>query len=104
MKDVVRVMLAFAERREVSGLFNLGTGRARSFRDLIEATFAAMDRPASIDYIPMPEDLRGRYQYFTEATMAKTARAGIVYEPTPLEEAVADYVAHLSAPSAPSGT
>ena len=104
VKDVVRVMLAFAERREVSGLFNLGTGRARSFRDLIEATFAAMDRPASIDYIPMPEDLRGRYQYFTEATMAKTARAGIVYEPTPLEEAVADYVAHLSAPSAPSGT
>jgi ADP-L-glycero-D-manno-heptose 6-epimerase len=98
VKDVVRVMLSFAERREVSGLFNLGTGQARSFRDLIEATFAAMGRPASIDYIPMPEDLRGRYQYFTQATMAKTARAGILYAPTPLEEAVADYVAHLAGP------
>jgi ADP-L-glycero-D-manno-heptose 6-epimerase len=95
VKDVVRVMLAFAERREVSGLFNLGTGQARSFRDLIEATFAASGRPASIEYIPMPEDLRGRYQYFTQATMTKTARAGIVFQPTPLEDAVADYVAWL---------
>jgi len=95
VKDVVRVMLAFAERREVSGLFNLGTGQARSFRDLIEATFAASGRPASIEYIPMPEDLRGRYQYFTQATMTKTARAGVVYQPTPLEDAVADYVAWL---------
>ena len=96
VKDVVRVMLSFAERREVSGLFNLGTGQARSFRDLITATFAAMGRPAAIEYIPMPEDLRNRYQYFTQATMAKTARAGIDYTPTPLEEAVADYVAHLA--------
>jgi ADP-L-glycero-D-manno-heptose 6-epimerase len=95
VKDVVRVMLAFAERREVSGLFNLGTGQARSFRDLIEATFAASGRPASIEYIPMPEDLRGRYQYFTQATMTKTMEAGIVYNPTPLEDAVADYVAWL---------
>ena len=95
VKDVVRVMLSFAERREVSGLFNLGTGQARSFRDLIEATFAASGRPASIEYIPMPEDLRGRYQYFTQATMTKTARAGIVFQPTPLEDAVADYVAWL---------
>lgn len=100
VKDVVRVMLSFAERREVSGLFNLGTGQARSFRDLIEATFAAMGRTPAIEYIPMPEDLRGRYQYFTEATMAKTARAGVPYRPTPLEEAVADYVAHLSAGAA----
>ena len=95
VKDVVRVMLSFAERREVSGLFNLGTGQARSFRDLIEATFAASGRPVSIEYIPMPEDLRGRYQYFTQATMTKTARAGVVYQPTPLEDAVADYVAWL---------
>ncbi len=95
VKDVVRVMLSFAERREVSGLFNLGTGQARSFRDLTEATFAASGRPASIEYIPMPEDLRGRYQYFTQATMTKTMEAGIVYNPTPLEDAVADYVAWL---------
>jgi ADP-L-glycero-D-manno-heptose 6-epimerase len=92
-------MLSFAERREVSGLFNLGTGQARSFRDLIEATFAALDQPAAIQYIPMPMDLRDRYQYFTQATMAKTSQAGIVYTPTPLEEAVADYVACLRAGS-----
>ena len=105
VKDVVRVMLSFAERREVSGLFNLGTGQARSFRDLIEAAFAALGRPASIEYIPMPEDLRGRYQYFTQATMAKTARAGIVYTPTSLEAAVADYVNHLrNAEVSSSGT
>ena len=97
VKDVVRVMLSFAERREVSGLFNLGTGQARSFRDLIEATFAALEKSASIQYIPMPMDLQDRYQYFTQATMAKTGQAGIRYIPTPLEEAVADYVACLKA-------
>jgi ADP-L-glycero-D-manno-heptose 6-epimerase len=91
--------LSFAERREVSGLFNLGTGQARSFRDLIEATFAALEKSASIQYIPMPADLQDRYQYFTQATMAKTAQAGIRYIPTPLEEAVADYVACLKAGS-----
>jgi len=95
VKDVARVMLAFAARPEVSGLFNLGTGQARSFRDLIGATFAAMGRTPSIEYSPMPEDLRGRYQYFTQATMAKTAAAGIRFQPTPLEEAVADYVRQL---------
>jgi len=88
-------MLAFAARPEVSGLFNLGTGRARSFRDLIEATFAAMGRRPAIEYVPMPDDLRGRYQYFTQATMSKTAAAGVPFRPTPLEEAVADYVLQL---------
>jgi ADP-L-glycero-D-manno-heptose 6-epimerase len=88
-------MLAFAARPEVSGLFNLGTGQARSFRDLLESTFVAMGRSPEIEYVPMPEDLRGRYQYFTQATMAKTAAAGIPYTPTPLAEAVSDYVAVL---------
>ena len=97
VKDVVRVMLAFAARPEVSGLFNLGTGKAHSFRELLEATFAAMGLEPRIDYIPMPEDLRGKYQYFTQATMDRTLAAGIPYTPTPLAEAVADYVATLSA-------
>ena len=95
VKDVVQVVLAFAARPEVSGLFNLGTGQARSFRDLMEATFVALGRSPEIEYVPMPEDLRGRYQYFTQATMAKTAAAGIPYTPTPLAEAVSDYVADL---------
>lgn len=97
VKDVVRVMLAFAARPEVSGLFNLGTGKAHSFRELLEATFVAMGLEPCIDYIPMPEDLRGKYQYFTQATMDRTLAAGIPYTPTPLADAVADYVATLTA-------
>ncbi len=99
-KDVVRVILAFAARPEVSGLFNLGTGVARSFRHLIQATYAALDRSPKIEYVPMPEDLRDKYQYFTQATMDKTAAAGIHYTPTALEESVADYVQYLQHRSA----
>jgi len=95
VRDVTDVMLALGDRPAVSGLFNLGTGRARSFRELIEALFAALGRPPRIDYIPMPDDLQGKYQYFTEATMRKLARAGVPCRPTPVGEGVADYVAHL---------
>lgn len=95
--DIVDVVAALVADREVSGLFNLGTGKARSFRDLAEAVFAAMGLPPRIEYVPMPEDLQGRYQYFTQATMRKLADAGIRYRPTPLEDAVAHYVARLAA-------
>jgi len=97
VRDVVNVMLALAARPIVSGLFNLGTGQARSFRELIEALFAALGRTPNIQYIPMPDDLRGKYQYFTEATMRKLAHAGVQYTPTPLGSAVADYVTWLTA-------
>lgn len=102
VRDVVRVIESLAARPEVSGLFNLGTGRAASFRELIEALFLALGREPRIEYIPMPEDLQGRYQYFTEATMKKLAGAGIHYQPTPLREAVADYAQHLTANSSQS--
>jgi ADP-L-glycero-D-manno-heptose 6-epimerase len=95
--DIVDVVAALVAAPAVSGLFNLGTGKARSFRDLAEAVFAAMGLPPRIEYVPMPEDLRGRYQYFTEATMRKLADAGIRYRPTPMEDAVARYVARLAA-------
>jgi ADP-L-glycero-D-manno-heptose 6-epimerase len=98
VRDTVDVMLALAARPAVSGLFNLGTGRAHTFRELIEALFGALGRKPVIEYIPMPEDLRGKYQYFTEATMKKLARAGVPYTPTPLTAAVADYVQWLSVP------
>ena len=104
VRDVVDVMLALADRPTASGLFNLGTGKANSFRALIEALFAALGREPRIEYIPMPEDLREKYQYFTEATMRKLARAGVPYTPTPLTEAVADYVRwlgeHIPGPAA----
>lgn len=95
VRDVVQVMLAVAERPDVSGLFNLGTGRAHSFRELIESLFAAISTPPRIEYVPMPDDLRGKYQYFTEATMRKLALAGVPYTPTLLASAVEDYAKWL---------
>jgi ADP-L-glycero-D-manno-heptose 6-epimerase len=95
VRDVVDVMLALAERPDVSGLFNLGTGRAHSFRELIEELFVALGRKPRIEYIQMPDDLQGKYQYFTEATMRKLARARVPYAPTPLGAAVADYAMWL---------
>src|SRR3546814_6083646 len=63
------------DRPEVSGLFNVGTGQARSFADLAAALFAALDRAPRIDYVDMPAPLRGRYQYFTEARMERLRRS-----------------------------
>ena len=92
VKDVVWVMLQLLQRPEVNGLFNLGTGMARSFHDLAVATFVAMGIEPRIEFIPMPTDLQGRYQYFTQATMGKLRGVGIRFSPTSLEEAVLDYV------------
>ena len=99
VRDVVDVMLALADRPAISGLFNLGTGKAHSFRELIEALFTALGREPCIDYGPMPVGLRGKYQYFTEATMRKLARVQVPYKPTPLAAAVADYAKWLKAQS-----
>jgi ADP-L-glycero-D-manno-heptose 6-epimerase len=75
-----------------SGLYNLGTGRARSFYDLAAATFRGMDLEPNIVFIDMPEDIRDKYQYFTEANMAKLRAAGYAEPFTSLEDGVDDYV------------
>ena len=98
VRDVVEVIAALADRPAISGLFNLGTGKAESFRTLAEALFRAMGREPRIEYIPMPTDLRGRYQYFTQATMEKLRRAGIAHVFRSLDTAVDDYVRGLSTP------
>lgn len=105
VRDVVDVMLALADQPKASGLFNLGTGKAHTFRELIEALFQALNREPRIEYIPMPEDLREKYQYFTEATMRKLTRAGIPFQPRSLTAAVADYAGwmNLQAAKTPSG-
>jgi len=95
VNDCVRVMLWLLDNPGVSGLFNCGSGQARSFLDLTKAVYAALGLPERIEFVPMPEDLRGKYQYFTEAPMAKLRQAGYPYPPTPLEQGVADYVAWL---------
>jgi ADP-L-glycero-D-manno-heptose 6-epimerase len=75
-----------------SGLFNLGTGQARTFKDLALATFKALNKPAQIEFMDTPEDIRNKYQYFTEAKMEKLRRQGYTRMFTPLEAAVEDYV------------
>lgn len=94
VKDVAAVCLWLMQNRIPSGLYNLGTGKARSFEDLAKATFAGMDREPFIEYIDMPEDIRDKYQYFTEADMQKLIKAGYPNAFTSLEEGVEDYVRH----------
>jgi ADP-L-glycero-D-manno-heptose 6-epimerase len=98
VKDVVRVCHWFSQALPASGLYNLGTGKARSFEDLAKATFAGMDREADIRFIDMPEDIRDKYQYFTEARMDKLYNAGY-HEPFyALEQGVDDYVRNYLVP------
>jgi ADP-L-glycero-D-manno-heptose 6-epimerase len=92
VKDAAKVIAWLLEARDVSCLFNLGTGKARSWNALATAVFSAMQRTPNIRYIPMPETLRDRYQYFTMASMARLAAAGCSVPFTTLEDAVADYV------------
>ena len=75
-----------------SGIYNLGTGKARSFYDLAANTFKAMGKDVNIEFIDIPEDIRDKYQYFTEANMTKLREAGYDKEFTSLEDGVADYV------------
>ena len=92
VKDAVEMTLFFLEHPEANGIFNIGTGQTRSWNDLARALFAALDRPAAISYIDMPEHIRPRYQYYTCADNAKLRAAGYAGECTSLEEAVADYL------------
>lgn len=97
--DVVDITVhlfdAPVSERAPNGLYNAGTGEARSFDDLARAVFIAMGREPDIRYIPMPEDLRGRYQYFTQATTPKLRRAGFSQPFHTLEQGVAAYVTWL---------
>lgn len=90
--DVVRVMMWLFATPSVSGLFNVGTGTARSFRDLMLAAYGALGREPNIEYIDMPESIRNSYQYFTESKSDRLRRAGYNGGFTSLEEAVASYV------------
>lgn len=91
--DVVRVIMWLLATPSVSGLFNVGTGKARSFRELMLAAYAALGTRPNIDYIDMPEQIRGSYQYFTESKVDRLHRAGYNGGFTTLEDAVKAYVA-----------
>lgn len=90
--DCVEVMLWLYDTPAVSGIFNCGTGSARSFADLAKACFAAMKRPSEIDFIDTPESLREHYQYFTEARTERLRAAGFSQSFTTLEDGVAKYI------------
>lgn len=92
VKDVAAVCVWLMEHPVPPGLYNLGTGRARSFEDLALATFAGLGKEPVIEYIDMPADIREKYQYFTEADMRKLQEAGYTASFTSLEEGVKDYV------------
>ena len=100
VKDIADVICFMISQRDNettrqrvnSGLYNLGTGKARSFYDLAAATFKAMGKEVNIEYIDIPEDIRDKYQYFTEANMNKLKAAGYDKDFTSLEDGVEDYV------------
>jgi ADP-L-glycero-D-manno-heptose 6-epimerase len=98
VKDIAKVCVWFMERVDTfqkgvnSGLYNLGTGKARTFNDLVKATYAGMGKEPVIEYIDMPEDIRDKYQYFTEADMTKLRNEGYTEPFASLEDGVGDYV------------
>ncbi|MBI3705170.1 MAG: ADP-glyceromanno-heptose 6-epimerase [Rhizobiales bacterium] len=90
--DAVAALRWLLDTASVNGIFNIGTGSAESFRDMIGAMFKALGRPANIDYIEMPDSIRGQYQYFTQSSVENLRRAGYNAGFTPLERAVGQYV------------
>ncbi|HEY9343365.1 MAG TPA: ADP-glyceromanno-heptose 6-epimerase [Hanamia sp.] len=98
VKDVLKICFWFLAcwqkdpQTFISGIYNVGTGQARSFNDLVKATFSGLDRKPEIEYIDMPEDIRETYQYYTQAEMQKIKAAGYHENMFSLEEGVDDYV------------
>lgn len=92
VKDVVDICYWLMSKRPLSGLYNAGTGKARTFNDLVTAIFRSLDKEPVIEYIDTPADIRDKYQYFTEADMSKLRKAGYKEEFYSLEEGVETYV------------
>ncbi|WP_340148606.1 ADP-glyceromanno-heptose 6-epimerase [uncultured Sneathiella sp.] len=101
VKDCVDVVLWLLDNGSVSGLFNLGTGKARSFKDLAAATFKAANKPEKINYIDTPVEIRDKYQYFTEANMQKLRSCGFGGNFHSLEDGISDYVTNYLAKDDP---
>ncbi|MDI9340191.1 MAG: ADP-glyceromanno-heptose 6-epimerase [Sediminibacterium sp.] len=92
VKDVVNVIYYLYQTKPKNGIYNLGSGKARTFLDLANATFAALEKEPVIEFIDTPLDIRDKYQYFTEAKMEKLIHTGYTEPFTSLEEGVQDYV------------
>jgi ADP-L-glycero-D-manno-heptose 6-epimerase len=92
VKDIVEVCIFLMHHRRHSGIYNLGSGKARTFLDLVKNTFKALAVEENISFIDTPEDIRDKYQYFTEANMSKLKSIGYDKPFTSLEDGVNDYV------------
>jgi ADP-L-glycero-D-manno-heptose 6-epimerase len=97
IKDVVEMTLYFLEHLDINGIFNIGTGKPRTWNDLAMSIFSALGREPVIEYIEMPEEIHNRYQYFTKADVAKLYKSGYKKETVPLEDAVRDYIRIIEA-------
>ena len=98
VKDVVSVMFFLLHHRKDSGLYNLGSGKARTFLDLAKNTFHALGKEPEISFVPTPEDIRDKYQYFTEADMSKLKSIGYTQPFYTLEDGINDYVSEYLVP------
>ena len=92
IKDAVDMTLYFLEHPDKNGIFNVGAGKARTWNDLVTALFHAVGKSVNIEYIDLPENLREKYQYFTEANLSKIKSAGYSEPTISLEDGVSDYV------------
>ena len=95
VKDAVE-MVMFLLKNNCHGIYNIGSGRAETWNSLAGAVFKAMNKPVNIEYIDMPDFLRGKYQYYTCADISKLRNAGYTAEVTPLEDTVADYICNYT--------
>ncbi|MFC2084901.1 ADP-glyceromanno-heptose 6-epimerase [Bacteroidota bacterium] len=92
VKDAVSAVVYFLQNRSENGIYNVGSGKARTWNDLVQALFDSLDKPVNIEYIDMPLNLRNKYQYFTEADLTKLNNAGFKNSTISLEEGIDDYV------------
>jgi ADP-L-glycero-D-manno-heptose 6-epimerase len=92
VKDAVEMTLFFLDNPNLGGLYNIGSGVARTWNDLVTAVFVAMGKKPKIEYVDMPDSIRNHYQYFTKAEMAKLRKVGYDKQITSLEDAIKDYV------------
>ncbi len=99
IKDAVDMTLHFLDHKDKNGLFNVGSGKARTWNDLVTALFNAMGKPVNIEYIDLPDHLADKYQYFTEANLDKIKKAGYTQKLSSLEEGVTDYVKNYLLPN-----
>jgi ADP-L-glycero-D-manno-heptose 6-epimerase len=98
IKDAVEMTLFFLDKKDKNGLYNIGSGKARTWNDLVVALFKALSKTLNIEYIELPEHLAEKYQYFTEAKIEKIKKAGYPLSITSLEDGVTDYVKNFLLP------